>query len=131
LRLYRWAVRKVKASEYSDYKLPLDELITRAERTFKRVSHLSGLPKCPYCDSLMMFRHSSIVVFAGPVRDDMGFKCPWCYHTAHFGIPITREEALEEMDLRGGPTLTRPSIRPDEDGLEIVEERLRRLGYIE
>lgn len=79
----------------------------------------------------MAFRHSKIVVGLGPVRDDMGFKCTWCFHTAHFGIPITEAEAREAIELRGGPVLTRPSERPDEDGDEMVKERLRRLGYIE
>lgn len=122
--------RWIKASEFTAYKVPLEDLINRARARYEKATHRE-FPKCPYCDSLMMFRHSTVVVDIGPVRDDMGFKCPRCFHTAHFGIPITRAEALEEIDLRGGPTLTRPSIRPDEDGLDIVKVRLRRLGYIE
>ncbi|MHC4573384.1 MAG: hypothetical protein ACYS76_04520 [Planctomycetota bacterium] len=131
LKLVRWATRKVKASEYQAYKLPLPELIARTEARFIDNSGLGELPKCPYSGHVMALRHSKIVVGLGPVRDDMGFKCVWCYHTAHFGIPITRAEALEAIDLRGGPTLTRPSERPDEDGDEAVKERLRKLGYVE
>jgi hypothetical protein len=44
---------------------------------------------------------------------------------------MTRDMALAEIDVRGSPTLMRPSERPDEDGNAEVEERLRRLGYIE
>ena len=133
-RLFLYARDSIRGLQYSEYKVPLLDLIQRAEVRFERVT--KGViefrrPVCPYCDRRMMFRHSEIVVGRGPVRDDQVWKCTRCYHTAHFGLPITRGEALEEIDLRGGPTLMRPSRRSDEDGLEVVTERLRRLGYIE
>ena len=130
LRLMRLAVRKVKESEMRPYQLPLSKLIWRCENRH----HLStgrSETLCPYCESAMMFRHSKIVTTIGPVRDDQAWKCPQCFHTAHFGIPLTREVALKEIEVRGNPTLMRPSERPDEDGDAIVTERLRRLGYIE
>lgn len=130
LSLMRWAVRKVKESETRPYQLPLSELIFRAENRHALATGRSFTP-CPYCEKHMMFRHSKIVTTVGPVRDDQAWKCPLCYHTAHFGIPMTLFLALAEIEVRGNPTLMRPSERPDEDGDEIVKERLRRLGYIE
>ena len=130
LRLMRWAVRKFKESETRPYTLPLSTLIFRAENRHRLALGIA-FTKCPYCGSHMMFRHSKIVTTIGPVRDDQAWKCTRCYHTAHFGIPMTRELALAEIEVRGNPTLMRPSERPDEDGLDIVNERLRRLGYIE
>lgn len=129
LSLMRWAVRKVKESETKPYQVSLARLIQMAENRFEEVTGL--WPACPYCESSMNFRHSKIVVTVGPVRDDQAWKCPRCCHTAHFGIPMTRELALAEIEVRGNPTLMRPSERPDEDGDEMVKERLRRLGYIE
>ena len=130
LSLMRWAVRKVKESESRPYQLPLSELIFRAVNRHRLATGRS-FTVCPYCEKHMMFRHSKIVTTVGPVRDDQAWKCPRCFHTAHFGIPMTRELALAEIEARGNPTLMRPSERPDEDGDEIVKERLRRLGYIE
>jgi hypothetical protein len=130
LRLMRWAVRKVKESETRPYQIELSELILRARKRWKNATAMR-YPECPYCEAPMLFRHSKIVITVGPVRDDQGWKCLSCFHTAHFGIPMTREDALTEIDLRGSPTLMRPSERPDEDGLDVVTERLRRLGYIE
>lgn len=130
LRLMRWAVRKVKESETSPYQLPLSELIFRAENRQKLATGKMRT-LCPFCETRMMFRHSKIVTTVGPVRDDQAWKCNRCFHTAHFGIPMTRELALAEIEVRGNPTLMRPSERPDEDGDEMVKERLRRLGYIE
>ncbi len=129
-----WGRDKMRGTQYSEYSVPLEELIHRAEARFIRFN--GAFPLCPMdhakgADYMMDFRHSEVVVGRGPVRDDQTWKCTFCFHTAHFGLPITREEALEDMDLRGGPTLMRPSRRPDEDGLDVVTERLRRLGYVE
>ena len=107
------------------YLLSLEELIARAE------SRMKLIPSCPYCQNEMKFRHSVIVVDVFPIRDDVGYKCIKCFHTAHFGNPMTREDALEEIRLRGSKYLTRPTYRTDERDLEIVKERLRKLGYIE
>ena len=130
VRLVRWIIRKAKASETRPYQIELAELILRAEKRFRERA-MRDLPRCPYCGFLMMFRHSKIVTTVGPVRDYQAWKCRVCFHTAHFGIPMTLDEALAEIELRGSPTLMRPSERPDEDGLDVVTERLRRLGYIE
>lgn len=131
VRFVRWIIRKVKASEVRPYLLPLKTLIQETELRFMEGTGMKTLPRCPFCEKLMMFRHSKIVTSVGPVRDDMVFKCVSCFHTAHFGIPMTREDALTSINVRGGPTLMRPSERPDEDGLDVVTERLRRLGYLE
>lgn len=128
VRFVRWGIRKMKESEVRPYRISLKVLIRLCEI---RKKDREGVPICPYCDTEMMFRHSKIVTTVGPVRDDQVWKCTSCYHTAHFGIPMTRVKALDEIQLRGSPTLMRPSERPDEDGLKVVTERLRRLGYIE
>lgn len=113
-------------SRGSPYKLPLQELI---DRSVARC--VIQKPVCPHCGNPMEFRHSKIVVEVFPVRNDIGYKCTNCYHTCHFGIPMTQEDALKEIDLRGSPYLTRPTYRSDERDMEIVKERLRKLGYIE
>jgi hypothetical protein len=126
----RWVIRKFKESESSSYKLTLKELIDRAETRFFDATGMRA-PLCPYTGDEMMFRHSKVVTTVGPVRDDQGWKCTSCFHTAHFGIPMYRDKAEREIHFRGGQTLMRPSDRPDEDGDAIVRERLRRLGYLE
>ena len=129
-----WGRDRMRGTQYSEYKVPLHTLIHRAEMRFVRFN--GTYPLCPMdfakgTEVAMDFRHSEVVVGRGPVRADQTWKCTNCFHTAHFGLPITESEALEEIDLRGGPTLMRPSRRPDEDGLDVVTERLRRLGYVE
>lgn len=107
----------------------LDVLIQRCEDR-KRQYH--GLPKCPYCGTQMMFRHSALAGGSGaPIRDDQGWKCVACFHTAHFGIPLTRDEYEDEYQLRGGRFLTRPTYRLDERGRDEVMKRLRALGYLD
>ncbi len=132
VRFVRWVIRLAKKSESSERQLPLNTLIQLAELRWTEANDSEMIkPSCPYCQNPMMFRHSKLVVDVGPVRDDQGWKCTHCFHTAHFGIPMTREAAVDEINLRGGQTLMRPSDRPDEDGDEMVKARLRRLGYIE
>lgn len=127
-KLGQKVIRRYRDKKFrgTPYKLPLEELIAR---TVDRC--IVKKPTCPHCNTLMSFRHSVIVVDVFPIRDDIAFKCTHCFHTCHFGIPMTREAALEEIRLRGSPFLTRPTIRSDERDMEIVKERLRRLGYIE
>lgn len=110
----------------------LASLIQRAEKRM-RIK-----PKCSYCGTVMWFRHSAISGggFGGtprgsPIRDDQGWKCPECFHTAHFGIPLTREEGLQEVRLRRGVYLTRPTFRRDEGYRRDVRKRLRELGYLD
>lgn len=119
------------------YKIELEELILRAKGRFTEHTGFSS-PCCPQCflqrDSkvFMMFRTSKIVIDVVPIRDDQAYKCGWCYMTVHHGIPITRKDALEEIELRGGsPYLMKPTYRPDERGMEVVKKRLADLGYIE
>lgn len=97
-------------------------------------------PKCPHCGHLMEFRHSEVhgggiareVSKGCPIRDDQIWKCLNCFHTAHFGIPLTKKQASEELALRGGsPFLLRPSERQDEVGRKEVMKRLKELGYID
>ena len=117
------------------YKIPLEDLIYRA---IKRYRENTGFdyPICPQCflnrnlKVAMEFRHSNVVIGV-PTRDDQVFKCVYCYHTLHHGIPITNKDALEEIDLRGGSSyLMRPTYRVDEREDEAVLKRLMDLGYI-
>ena len=117
------------------YKVPLEDLIFRA---IKRYREQTGFqyPICPQCflnrnvKVVMEFRHSNVVIGV-PTRDDQAFKCLYCYHTLHHGIPITKKDALEEVDLRGGSSyLMRPTFRVDERDDEAVLKRLSDLGYI-
>lgn len=66
-----------------------------------------------------------------PIRDDQMWKCPVCFAGQGFGVPITREEAMEEIRLRGSRYLARPTIRTDEAMREDVKQRLRKLGYLD
>ena len=139
-KLMNW-IRKM---EYSgeDYKIPLNELIRRSITRFnEKTGNL--FPFCPQCyvqacrygkkdhNTIMNFRRSKISL-AVPVRDDMFFKCPSCFHTVHFGIPLSREEAEKEIELRGNnPWILSPTYRFDERDKKEILERLERLGYIE
>ena len=129
-----WRERKNRGKPY---KIPLEELIHRAEQRFEEATGYTKVI-CPSCflqrnvKTPMEFRTSKIVIDVVPIRDDQAYKCTWCYMTVHHGIPITMKEALEEIDLRGGsPYLMKPTYRPDERDMDVVKERLRKLGYIE
>lgn len=117
--------------EYKPYNAPLDILIKRS------LSRMIVKPICPFCNRFMKFRFSRIsggginLPIGSPIRDDIGFKCIHCFHTCHFGIPITRKLALEEIKLRNGNFINRPSKRTDETYKKEVRERLKALGYID
>ncbi len=117
------------------YKVSLEVLILRAVDRFQMETGFEK-PICPQCffnrnvKVPMDFRHSNIVIGV-PTRDDQAWKCTYCYHTLHHGIPITNKAALEEVDLRGGSSyLMRPTYRVDERDNEAVRKRLSDLGYI-
>lgn len=112
---------KEQGASYQDLRMLIERSISR----------MKIQPNCPYCGSEMMFRNSSIVGTAGPIRDDIGMKCPNCFHTAHFGVPISRQEYEEEIKLRGGQWLLRPTYRLDERSRTDVKERLKALGYLD
>ena len=116
----------------------LDRLIRRAEERYQRISRGVFPPICSHCDHAMELRHSNIAGggFSGcpvgsPIRDDQGYKCTNCYHTCHFGLPISKREAQQEIRLRGGTKISRPSQRRDEAGREDIKKRLKELGYFD
>jgi len=90
-------------------------------------------PVCPYCDTPMQFRESNLAG-RNPVRNDIAYKCPNCFHTAHFGIPITSKQFAKELDLRQGVYLMTHDVPfgvfSREDRKKILE-RLEALGYLE
>jgi hypothetical protein len=84
--------------------------------------------------NFLEFRHSLVqgggysgLSLGTPIRDDMGWKCMKCKHTTHFGIPVKGREAQEEIRLRGGGYLTRPSKSGEFD--RETRKRLEALGY--
>lgn len=114
------------AREYSPkYAVSVHVLIKRAENRMV----LKYTPNCPFCTHEMMFRFSHIVPII-PIRDDQVWKCPCCYHTTHFGIPMTKEAYQEEFNLRRGQYLMNPTARLSERKDQEVIERLRALGYL-
>jgi hypothetical protein len=133
--IIRW-IRERK-NRGSDYLLALERLIERAEERYTEATGYK-IVMCPQCfmqrgvKTRMEFRTSKIVIDVIPIRDDQAYKCTWCYHTVHHGIPITKTDALIEINMRGGsPYLMKPTYRPDERDMDVVKERLRKLGYIE
>jgi len=132
-RFIRWLRRRRQRGR--KYKIPLDEII---ERSLKRFAENTGFAKpiCPQCFLIfemkraMEFRLSNIVN-KFPRRDDIAFKCFFCYHTLHHGIPISKKIAEEEIDLRGHTLIMQPSKRTDEIEYQETIERLKKLGYIE
>lgn len=111
---------KEEGKSYSN----LDYLIRRCE------NRMRIQPQCAYCKESMMFRRS-IIVNSVPVRDDQLWKCPRCFHTTGFGLPISKREYDEEYKLRGGVYLMTPTFRKGEQVDSRVLERLRALGYID
>lgn len=124
LLLYRLLVDPSVRELGRPYRVSLDLLIVRAEE------RMVITPKCPFCGKTMLLRRSTIVK-AVPIRDDQGYKCRRCKHTAHFGIPITRELYDEEYRLRGGRQLLVPTYRKDERSNKAVLQRLYELGYVD
>lgn len=104
---------------------PYTNLSLLIKRCIKR---MKITPLCQFCDLPMMFRYSTISW--PPLRDDQVWKCIKCFHTVHFGIPLTKKEYVREFALRGGRHLIRPSYRSDERNKKEVLERLRALGYM-
>ncbi len=128
LRRVRLLMLGVDARELGNgYHAGLDSLAILVERA---VSRMKIKPRYPYCGTPVLFRFSHL---AGghPVRDDQAWKCPNCFHTTHFGIPMTREEYEREKRLRGGEYLLEPDYREDEKYMAQVRRRLRELGYLE
>ena len=109
----------------------LKVLIDRAMKRMKIT------PICHYDGTTMMLRRSSIdgggigSPKGTPIRDDQTWKCPTCYHTEHFGIPMTRQDALKEVKLRNGRFLLMPILNPNERHKKDVRERLKQLGYLD
>lgn len=133
-RITKWFRERERKGK--GYKVPLDDLVFRVYQRFKEHTGFDS-PVCPQCflqrdvKVKMEFRHSNIVIGV-PNRDDQAWKCFYCYHTLHHGLPITKKDALEEVELRGGSTyLMRPTYRVDERDNEAVLKRLSDLGYIE
>jgi len=120
----RLVILGIEAKEMRTPYKHLDMLIQRAEERMKIK------PICPYCGAKMKFRFSHIVG-KFPIRDDQTWKCPRCFHTAHFGIPMTRKEYEEEFKLRRGEYLLKPDYREDEKYRKDVLKRLKELGYLE
>lgn len=114
------------------YPYDIDFYIMRVERRLLSIRRMF-FPLCPFCDTTMQVRYSNIVVIKGcPVRDDVHVKCVKCFYTAHFGLPITKREALEEIRLRGGNTrVLRPTYNIEERSREDIKKKLIELGYIE
>jgi len=129
VRLFLKSYSESKITPYSD----LDYLIQRAKERM-RIK-----PVCPFCSNEILFRHSTIAggnliprtPKGSPIRDDQYWKCPNCFHTSHFGLPMSRRDALIEMKLRGGSDLLYPTCRSDEREREDVKKRLRALGYLD
>lgn len=118
-----------KSSAYSEREF--GRLIARAEARFINKTGLKGFPLCWHCGGKMMFRHSNLAGGSGsPLREDQGWKCPTCFSFAGFGIPLTQKEYAEELKLRKGVYLSRPTFRRDERNRRDVKERLRALGYL-
>lgn len=107
------------------YSQPYEKIELLVNRCVER---MKLKPLCPFCGSEMKFRFS-VIVGEYPIRDDQTWKCKNCFHTAHFGVPLTRKEFDEEFKLRKGTYLLKPDWRPDERRKEIVD-RLRALGYL-
>jgi len=105
-------------------------LIKRAIMRFQERSKLD-YPKCPFCGKEMKFRFSNLSRYGWPIREDQCWKCPNCYYTCTFGIPITRKEWDEEFKLRKGHVILRPDLREDEKWQKTVLEHLKKFGYLD
>jgi hypothetical protein len=134
-RMFLWIYKKSTEQRFdnSKRKISLKELIFRAESRLKLISESVYCPMC-FLDTgervPMMFR-TSHVVDGSPCRDDQAYKCRKCFHTVHFGIPITRELVLEEIDLRGSHQILQPSAFKLPKTDPEIEERLKALGYLD
>lgn len=129
IRYYALGVHPETAGKYEDLSL----LLRRARNRMKIK------PVCPFCPTEMRLRGSIIrgggydnTPSGSPIRDDQNWKCTNCFHTAIFGLPLTREQARQEVKLRGGSVvLCWPHVRLSESHRKDVRERLRALGYLD
>lgn len=80
-----------------------DEEVQKIEKNIiNRMKERSiGRPTCPYCDTDMEIRFSSIS--KNPYHEDLQFKCPNCRNHQSFGIPVRDEVEYETIKKnRGG-----------------------------
>jgi len=112
------------------YAISVHQLIKDSEQHFW--SHVGfQSPSCPICAEKLMFRSSNLSRDATfSFREDQCWKCPKCFITLNFGVPMTKEEWRKALARRGGYLLMRPDIRESERGQKEVLERLRALGYL-
>jgi len=111
---------------------PYADSTTLIERAIERHMEKAKItPFCPFCRSQMKFRFSNLSRYGWPLREDQCWKCPYCYFTATFGIPLTRQEWQTEYNLRKGHILMRPDLREDEKHKKEVIARLKALGYLD
>lgn len=61
-------------------------------------------------------------------RDEL-YKCPECYFTATFGVPLSPEEYGEQLRAWNGHRIEDYWLN-EQGGDQAVLERLRALGYI-
>ena len=110
----------------------LDLLIKRAVKRMGRDIF------CPFCGSKLEFRSSRLqgggignAPIGTPIHDDQQWKCTNCFSAFAFGIPMTKEEAKEEIRVRKGVWLCWTLMRKNERKREDIKRRLKALGYID
>ena len=134
LKVVRKHLLKEVSIDYStDYYDNLNLLIIRAKNRMKHDTLY-----CPFCNHELQFRMSKLQgggmgqsPVGSPIHDDQLWKCPNCFYAARFGIPMTKEEAINELKVRKGIYLCVPLLRKDETTRQDIRKRLKALGYID
>lgn len=83
--------------------------------------------KCPFCSTQMEIRRTWLRT--APYARRVMVKCPGCFNLQLFGLPLSKEEFLKQLEESNGHHLIDIVTSSGED-IEI-QRRLESLGYIE
>jgi hypothetical protein len=98
------------------------------EIIFKEVEKAVQLEgkKCPFCGKQMELRRTWLRT--APYARRVMLKCPKCFNLQLFGLPLSKQEFLRQLEETEGKHFLDVVTSSGED--EEIQRRLESLGYI-